>query len=36
MCPGNASGYYIPEGVDSRKGGLDVLIDEETKKLRLK
>jgi hypothetical protein len=36
MCPGNASGYYIPEGLDSRKGGVDVLIDEKTKALSLK
>jgi hypothetical protein len=36
MCPGNAGGHYINEGLDSRKGGVDVLIDEETKKLSLK
>jgi hypothetical protein len=36
MCPGNAGGHYINEGLDSRKGGVDVLIDEESKKLRLK
>jgi hypothetical protein len=36
MCPGNAGGHYINEGLDSRKGGVDVLIDEETKALSLK
>ncbi len=36
MCPGNASGYYVAEGLDVRSGGLDVLIDEESKELRLK
>lgn len=36
MCPGNAGGHYINEGLDSRKGGVDVLIDAETKKLSLK
>jgi hypothetical protein len=36
MCPGNAGGHYINEGLDSRKGGVDVLIDEKTKALSLK
>jgi len=36
MCPGNAGGHYINEGLDSRKGGVDVRIDEKTKALSLK
>ncbi len=37
MMPGNAAGYYIPEGLDSSKGGVEVVFDdEEAKRLRLK
>jgi hypothetical protein len=37
MCPGNASGYYIPEGLNPRKGGIEVVFaDEEKKTLRIK
>jgi hypothetical protein len=36
MIPGNAGGHYVSEGLDSHKGGVDVLIDEKTKALSLK
>jgi hypothetical protein len=36
LMPGNASGFYFPESIDSRKGGVEILVDEKTRRVSLK